>query len=99
VFSAGARRLTWSAALANRPGEVFDFYNCPLHVPSGMYVGSFPNLPGKINRAAVFNRRTRTIVIAASKDYGPTSTALSNLGVSLAAHGRVSWKLTLKRVR
>jgi hypothetical protein len=98
VFSAGRRELTWSASFAARTHERFDFYNCPLTVPNGMYAGSFPSLPGRIDRTPVFSRRRRTLVISAAKDYGPTSTGVPNLGVDRTASGRVSWKLTLTRV-
>jgi hypothetical protein len=99
VFSAGPRELTWSASYAQHTHEKFDFYNCSLTVPDGMYAGSFPSLPGRIDRSAVFNRRKRTLVISAAKNYGPTKTGVPNLGVDLTASGRVSWKLALTRVR
>jgi hypothetical protein len=99
VFSAGRRELTWSASFAQRTNEKFDFYNCPLTVPNGMYAGSFPSLPGRIDRTALFSPRKRTVIIAARKDYGPTATGVPNLGVDRTASGSVSWKLTLTRVR
>lgn len=98
-FSAARRKLTWSASFAQRTNERFDFYNCPLTTPKGMYAGSFPTLPAKVDTAAVFNRGKRTIVLSAAKDYGPTSTPVPNLGVQRTARGRASWKLTLTRVR
>lgn len=99
VFSGSPREVTWSASFAHRENERFDFYDCPLIVPSGMYEGSFPDLPGKVNRAALFNRSRRTLVIGASKPYGPDSTGVPNFGVTRTASGKVSWKLTLTRVR
>jgi hypothetical protein len=99
AFSGSPREVSWSASFADRPNEVFDFYNCNLIVPSGMAAGSFPTLPGKVNRAGLFDRSKRRIVISASKDYGPTSSPVPNFGVNVTAHGTVSWKLTLARVR
>jgi hypothetical protein len=99
AFSAGPRELAWSASFEQSPRERFDFYNCPLTAPEGMHVGSFPMLPGKVNRARLFSRSRRPVVITATKDYGPTSTPLSNLGVSRTASGRVTWKLRLIRTR
>jgi hypothetical protein len=99
ALSAGPREIAWSASFAQRAQERFDFYNCPLTVPDGMHVGSFPTLPAKINRAALFSRSKRPIVITASKDYGPTSIPLPNVGVERTSHGRVSWKLKLIRIR
>jgi hypothetical protein len=99
AFSAGPREIAWSASFAQSPRERFDFYNCPLTVPEGMHVGSFPMLPAKVNRAKLFGRSRRPVVITATKDYGPTSTPLSNLGVSRTASGRVTWKLKLIRTR
>ena len=64
-----------------------------------MHVGSFPTLPAKVNRALLFSRGRRPIVITASKSYGPTSTPLSNLGVDRTSSGRVTWKLKLIRTR
>jgi hypothetical protein len=87
-----------AASFAQRERERFDFYNCPLAVPEGMHVGSFPTLPAKVNRAALFGRSRRPIVITASKDYGPTSSPLPNLGVERTSSGRVTWKLRLIRI-
>jgi hypothetical protein len=99
AFSAGRGAVTWSASFAQRENERFDFYNCLLITPKGMYAGSFPTLPGKLPGAAVFNRRQRTIVVSAAKNYGPTATPSPNLGVDVTSHGRVTWRLTLTRVR
>jgi hypothetical protein len=99
AFSAGRGAVTWSASFAQRENERFDFYNCLLITPNGMYTGSFPTLPGKPPGVAVFNRRQRTIVVSAAKNYGPTSTPTPNLGVKVTSHGRVTWKLTLTRVK
>ena len=66
-FSGSARELTWSASFAHRVNERYDFYDCTLIVPTGMYAGSFPS-PGTVNRAALGNRRLKTIAIAASKN-------------------------------
>jgi hypothetical protein len=99
IFSASPRQLTWTASFARSEKERFDFYDCPLIVPSGMHAGSFPNLPCKVNRAALFNPSGRTLVIAASKLYGPDTMGIPNFGVTRTATGHVSWKLTLTRVR
>jgi hypothetical protein len=99
AFSAGPREVAWSASFAPRERERFDFYNCPLTVPDGMHVGSFPTLSAKVNRAALFSRGRRPIVVTASQDYGPTRSALSNLGVERTSRGHVSWTLKLIRVR
>lgn len=64
-----------------------------------MHAGSFPTLPARVNRALLFSRSRRPIVIGASKSYGPTSTPLPNLGVDRASSGRVTWKLKLIRTR
>jgi hypothetical protein len=99
AFSAGRGAVTWSASFAQRENERFDFYNCLLITPRGMYAGSFPALPAKLPRLGMFDRRQRTIVVSASKRYGPTSTPTPNLGVKVTSGGRVTWKLTLTRVR
>jgi hypothetical protein len=64
-----------------------------------MHLGSFPTLPAKVNRAALLRRSKRAIVISASKDYGPASSPLPNLGVKRTSSGRVTWKLKLVRIR
>jgi hypothetical protein len=99
AFSAGPREVAWSASFAQRERERFDFYDCPLTVPDGMHIGSFPTLPAKVNRAALFSRSRRPIVITASKDYGPTRSPLPNLGVERTSRGHVTCKLKLIRLR
>jgi hypothetical protein len=94
AFSAGRRELTWSASFASRPNERFDFYNCPLNVPGGMNISSFPSLAAKYNGSTLFARRSRPLVIGVSKNYGPDTRPA---GFTASRHA--SWKLTLTRIK
>ena len=78
------------------PREKYDFYDCSLLTPEGMPVGSLPRLSGEISLKALRNRRKKTIVVKASKAYGPTVTPI-NSSVNRTASGSYDWKLTLKR--
>jgi hypothetical protein len=77
--------------------EKLYYDHCDLLVPPGMSVDSPPRLTGKAPAKALFNPKRKTIVVRASQDYGPESTPISNLGVSLTTSGHMTWTLTLNR--
>jgi hypothetical protein len=98
MFTALNTSIDWSASFApwmNKEKLYYD--NCLLLVPPGMSVDSPPRLTGKAPAKALFNPKRKTIVVRASKDYGPESTPLSNLGVALTTSGHMTWTLTLNR--
>jgi hypothetical protein len=90
--------LEWSANPAPfTDHEKLSFYHCQLLGPSGVPVESVPRLPGKVPMAAVFNPKRKTIVVRVTKDYGPQSTPVANLGVDRTASAHMTWTLTLNR--
>jgi hypothetical protein len=98
AFTGLATGVSWSASYADWVGkEKLYFSNCTLIVPPGMDVDSPPRLAAKAPAKALFNRRRKTIVVRADKDYGPESTPISSLGVDLTASGHMTWTLTLHR--
>jgi hypothetical protein len=98
TFNAWAGKFSWSANHASwMAREKLGFYKCPLNQPEGMHDHSYPSLEAKYRQADVFNRRKRTITIAASKKYGPTVIGIANLGVDNTSTGSYSYKLVLTR--
>jgi hypothetical protein len=90
--------IDWSAHVAPwMNNEKLSFYKCQLIVPNGLYVDSPPRLPGKVPAKALFNPKRKTIVVKVTKDYGPESTPVANLGVDRTASGHMTWSLTLSR--
>jgi hypothetical protein len=98
AFTGLGSSIDWSASFAPwMDKEKLHFSHCQLVVPPGMYVDSPARLTGKASEKALFNPKRKTIVVRASKDYGPESTLLSNLGVHLTTSGHMTWTLTLNR--
>jgi hypothetical protein len=98
LFTALNASVDWSAQLAPwMVKEKLYYDHCDLLVPPGMSVDSPPRLTGKAPAKALFNPKRKTIVVRASQDYGPESTPISNLGVSLTTSGHMTWTLTLNR--
>jgi hypothetical protein len=98
AFTALGTNVDWSASFAPwMDKEKLYFSHCDLFVPTGMYVDSPARLTGKAPAKALFDPKRKTIVVRATKDYGPESTPLSNIGVALTTSGRMTWTLTLDR--
>jgi hypothetical protein len=91
--------VDWNLGYKDLPRERQGFYRCTLNTPDGLPATGFPRLEAKVRMADVFDRRKRTIVVQASKSYGPVSIPIANYGVSETRSGAVSWKLTLTRSR
>ena len=90
--------VEWSATVAAWMNKEQLYYeHCQILVPPGLSDDSFPRLPGKAPAKALFNPKRKTIVIRASKDYGPESTPISELGVDVTTSGHMTWTLTLNR--
>lgn len=78
--------------------ERYGFYDCRLDTPEGVPADSFPSLEEKVSLAKLFNRRERTIVVDASKSYGPSTRRLPN-GALRTTNAGYTWKITLTRVK
>jgi hypothetical protein len=100
TFHALGGSVSWAASHAPwMANERLHFYKCTLVPPTGMHTSSFPRLDAKVKQADVFARGKRTIVVSASKNYGPDVMPITNSGVNRTTSGTVSWKLTLRRSR
>ena len=98
TFMAHRGLMSWTANFADTmANEKLHFYSCTLVPPVGMHNSSFPKLDAKYKQADVFNRRKKSIVIGASKSYGPNVDPIANLGVNRTTSGSHEWKLTLTR--
>lgn len=99
AFTGLTTSINWSASYVDwMAKEKLYFSRCTLLVPPGMDVDSpAPRLDGKAPVKALFNRKRKTIVVRAAKDYGPESTPISSLGIDVTTSGHMTWTLTLQR--
>jgi hypothetical protein len=100
ILQAGAGKLSFTmshAAWMNN--ERLSYYDCTVVTPEGMSDATFGLSSATFKPRDVFDKRKRTIVVSASKSYGPDTWGVPNFGVDRTAAGKERLKLTLTRVR
>ena len=100
ILQAGVGKLTFSMNHApSTNNERLGYYTCRVITPDGMSDATFGLDTTTFKPKGVFSKRKRTIVVSASKSYGPASWPVPNLGVDLTTSGKESFKLTLTRTK
>jgi hypothetical protein len=100
TLQASAGKLSFSMSHAPwTTNEKLSYYDCTVVTPEGMSDATFGLDTTTFNAKDVFSRRKKTIVVAASKSYGPDTWPVPNLGVDLTSAGEESFKLTLTRAK